>query len=60
MNYFQLFEEYHISVVTMLLRWTRAEDYAHNQPSVLWNAMVNPFLPLSIKGVIWYQGILHI
>lgn len=25
-------------------------------PSVLYNKMVNPILPLAIKGVIWYQG----
>ncbi len=25
-------------------------------PSVLYNKMVNPLLPLAIKGVIWYQG----
>jgi len=27
-----------------------------NQPSVLWNAMVVPFLPQSIRGALWYQG----
>ena len=32
------------------------EEYAQNQPSVLWNAMVYPFLHFSIKGSIWYQG----
>jgi len=26
------------------------------QPSVLFNAMINPFIPYGIKGVIWYQG----
>jgi sialate O-acetylesterase len=25
-------------------------------PSVLYNAMIRPLLPFSIKGVIWYQG----
>ena len=25
-------------------------------PSVLYNAMVNPFLDMAIKGAIWYQG----
>ncbi len=25
-------------------------------PSVLYNAMINPLLPYSIKGAIWYQG----
>lgn len=27
-----------------------------HRPSVLWNAMVQPLVPTSIKGVIWYQG----
>ncbi len=25
-------------------------------PSVLWNAMIVPFLNMTIKGAIWYQG----
>lgn len=27
-----------------------------NSPTVLFNAMINPLIPYSIKGVIWYQG----
>jgi sialate O-acetylesterase len=27
-----------------------------NQPTVLFNAMIHPIIPFSIKGVIWYQG----
>jgi sialate O-acetylesterase len=27
-----------------------------NQPSVLYNAMIVPFLPMSIRGALWYQG----
>ncbi|WP_101260136.1 sialate O-acetylesterase [Labilibaculum filiforme] len=27
-----------------------------NQPSVLYNAMINPLIPYAFKGVIWYQG----
>jgi len=27
-----------------------------NYPSRLFNAMINPLIPYSIKGVIWYQG----
>ena len=27
-----------------------------NQPSVLFNGMINPIIPYGIKGVIWYQG----
>lgn len=28
----------------------------HQKPTVLHNAMVNPFVPLALRGVIWYQG----
>ena len=27
-----------------------------NQPTVLYNAMINPIVPFTIKGAIWYQG----
>ena len=27
-----------------------------NTPTVLFNAMINPIIPYTIKGVIWYQG----
>jgi len=27
-----------------------------NDPSVLWNAMIVPVLPMSITGALWYQG----
>ncbi len=27
-----------------------------NQPSMLFNAMINPLIPFSIRGAIWYQG----
>jgi len=27
-----------------------------NQPTVLFNAMINPLLPYTIQGAIWYQG----
>lgn len=27
-----------------------------NAPTVLFNAMINPLVPYTIKGVIWYQG----
>lgn len=27
-----------------------------NRPTVLYNAMIHPLVPFSIKGVIWYQG----
>ena len=28
----------------------------HDQPSVLWNEMVEPWTPFAMRGVIWYQG----
>lgn len=27
-----------------------------NRPTLIYNAMINPILPYTIKGVIWYQG----
>ncbi|KAG7278504.1 hypothetical protein CRUP_004113 [Coryphaenoides rupestris] len=27
-----------------------------NRSSVLWNAMIHPFLKMTLKGAIWYQG----
>ena len=27
-----------------------------DQPGVIWNAMVSPWCPYAIRGVIWYQG----
>eukprot|EP01121_Diplochlamys_sp_Union-15-3_P000221 TRINITY_DN10225_c0_g1_i1.p1 TRINITY_DN10225_c0_g1~~TRINITY_DN10225_c0_g1_i1.p1 ORF type:complete len:488 (-),score=93.08 TRINITY_DN10225_c0_g1_i1:60-1523(-) len=27
-----------------------------NQPSLLWNSMIVPLLPMTIKGAVWYQG----
>lgn len=28
----------------------------HQKPTVLYNAMIHPFVPLAMKGAIWYQG----
>lgn len=30
--------------------------WAQNQPTALYNAMIAPLTPLSIKGFLWYQG----
>jgi len=29
---------------------------SRQQPSRLWNEMVNPFAPMAMRGVVWYQG----
>ena len=31
-------------------------DNGQNHNNYLWNAMIHPFLKMSIKGAIWYQG----
>ena len=31
-------------------------DDGHNHNEYLWNAMIHPFLRMSIKGAVWYQG----
>ena len=31
-------------------------QYPHNKPSRLFNGMIAPILPYTIKGMIWYQG----
>lgn len=41
--------------------WTWSDSYGpivNNmmQPTVLWNAMVNPYAPYAMRGLIWYQG----
>ena len=28
----------------------------HQHPAVLWNEMVNPWVPMAMRGFIWYQG----
>jgi sialate O-acetylesterase len=33
-----------------------APDASPNHPSVLFNGMIAPIIPLSIRGAIWYQG----
>jgi len=31
-------------------------SYNYNEPSTIYNGMINPLIPYTIKGVIWYQG----
>lgn len=44
------------SVIAELKDLTAGHGAIEHQPSVLFNAMVAPLMPLSFKGVIWYQG----
>ena len=37
-------------------KWAYPNKRAHQQPSVLYNAMVHPLVPYAIRGAIWYQG----
>ena len=32
------------------------DNQLYNRPSVLYNAMIHPLLPLRLRGVLWYQG----
>ncbi|AQQ72551.1 hypothetical protein SMSP2_02941 [Limihaloglobus sulfuriphilus] len=32
------------------------KDFHANSPSALYNAMINPLVPFTFKGTIWYQG----
>ncbi|NPA37645.1 MAG: 9-O-acetylesterase [Chlorobi bacterium] len=36
--------------------WSSNEPTSPNRPTVLYNAMINPLIPYSIRGTIWYQG----
>ena len=31
-------------------------SYNFNEPSSLFNGMINPLIPYTMKGVLWYQG----
>lgn len=37
-----------------LRRWPFSESA--NQPTVLWNSMLSPLVPMALRGAIWYQG----
>ncbi|MDO6709271.1 sialate O-acetylesterase [Aliiglaciecola sp. 2_MG-2023] len=39
------------------LPWTRINDvYLRRQPNILFNAMMNPLVPYTVRGLVWYQG----
>jgi len=46
---------YDLQKIETLKRPNILEINSHT-PTVLFNAMINPLIPYSVKGVIWYQG----
>lgn len=44
------------SVIAELKDLTAGHGAIEHQPSVLYNAMIAPIMPLTFKGAIWYQG----
>src|SRR5882757_5592295 len=47
---------YHKANVLTLLPQSPVQSNSPNRPTLIYNAMINPILPYTIKGVIWYQG----
>ncbi len=47
---------YHKALVLTLLPQPPSMSNSPNRPTLIYNAMINPILPYTIKGVIWYQG----
>lgn len=43
-------------IIAELPDLTAGHGAIEHQPSVLFNAMIAPLLPLSVRGAIWYQG----
>jgi len=41
---------------TLPERPTSLSEDRHRTPTMLYNAMIAPFIPFSFRGVIWYQG----
>lgn len=48
--------DYHKAMALMLLPQPPAQSNSPNRPTLIYNAMINPILHYTIKGVIWYQG----
>lgn len=36
--------------------WNKNQKTPQKKPSVLYNGMINPLIPFTFRGVIWYQG----
>ena len=49
---FYFYDDYDID----LTKRPSISSYNFNEPSSLFNGMINPLVPYSIKGIIWYQG----
>lgn len=47
---------YHKANTLALLSQPPVQSNSPNRPMLIYNAMINPILPYTIKGVIWYQG----
>ncbi|MEW4451727.1 sialate O-acetylesterase [Bremerella sp. JC817] len=38
-------------------RWQRDDNiYLRTRPNILYNAMLHPLAPLTVRGMVWYQG----
>ncbi|WP_184543500.1 sialate O-acetylesterase [Mucilaginibacter sp. FT3.2] len=48
--------QYHVGLNLKNMPPYPTDPRSPNRPSVLFNAMINPFTQFAIKGVIWYQG----
>jgi sialate O-acetylesterase len=47
---------YHKATALTQLPQAPTQSNSPNRPMLIYNAMINPILPYTIKGVIWYQG----
>jgi len=47
---------YHKANDLTLLPQPPSQSNSPNRPTLIYNAMISPILPYTIKGVIWYQG----
>ncbi|MBS1757880.1 MAG: sialate O-acetylesterase [Bacteroidetes bacterium] len=43
-------------IISVLEDFTGGNGLIERQPTVLFNGMIAPLIPLAIRGVIWYQG----
>jgi len=47
---------YHLATELKQLPQPPTNGNSPNRPTLIYNAMISPILPYTIKGVIWYQG----